>query len=101
MRHAHHDRLLNRWLDLCRHIGGRREVSYYVALYRHLTHYYNQPNRYYHNLDYIKNCLDKFDEVRHLLDEPDIVELAIWCHDAIYEVWADMKSRPRQILPGP
>lgn len=81
--------LLDRWLELCKRLGVKRGPGYHAQLYRRLAYYYNQPGRYYHNLDHINNCLTKFDEVKHLLKEPDVVELAIWFHDAIYEVWAD------------
>lgn len=30
-------------------------------------------------------CLDEFKEARHLAENPDAVELAIWYHDAIYD----------------
>lgn len=81
--------MLDRWLELCKHIDVKGGPGYHAQLYRRLVHYYNQPWRYYHTLVHIDNCLTKFDEIRHLLKDPDSVELAIWFHDAIYEFWAD------------
>ena len=81
------DRLLERWLDLCKWIDAKGDVAYQGELFYRLIYYYEQPGRYYHTLFHIKDCLVKFDEVKRLLEEPDVVELAIWFHDAIYEFW--------------
>lgn len=43
------------------------------------------PDRHFHNLDHIRDCLRHFDEVAPLLADPDAVELALWFHDAIYD----------------
>lgn len=50
--------------DLCRRLSG--------------------PDRRFHNLDHIEDCLHRFDEVASLLADPDAVEIAIWFHDAVY-----------------
>ena len=39
---------------------------------------YIEPQRFYHNLDHIQNCLLEFDSAKHLISQPDIVEFAIW-----------------------
>ena len=44
------------------------------------------PYRRYHTLEHIHDCLRRLDEVAHLLDDPDAVELALWFHDAIYDM---------------
>jgi predicted metal-dependent HD superfamily phosphohydrolase len=43
------------------------------------------PDRHFHNLDHIRDCLRHFDDVAPLLADPDAVELALWFHDAIYD----------------
>lgn len=43
------------------------------------------PDRHFHNMDHIRECLRQFDEVAPLLDDRDAVELALWFHDAEYE----------------
>jgi predicted metal-dependent HD superfamily phosphohydrolase len=43
------------------------------------------PDRHFHNLDHVRDCLRHFDEVSPLLADPDAVELALWFHDAIYD----------------
>lgn len=81
--------LLAKWLALCVKIGVKGNSQYHYNLFKRLVHYYNQPGRYYHTLDHIRYCLAKLHEVKDLAPNPDIVELAIWFHDAIYELWAD------------
>lgn len=49
-----------------------------------LTRRYAESSRHYHCAQHINHCLREFDNVRHLADHPDAIELAIWFHDAIY-----------------
>jgi len=46
---------------------------------------YSSPNRYYHNLTHIEDCLSVFDQATFLAAHPEEVELAIWFHDAVYD----------------
>lgn len=55
-------------------------------IYQQLLDAYKEPQRVYHNLEHIECCLSIFDQVSHLLKNPDAVELAIWFHDAIYQL---------------
>ena len=43
------------------------------------------PDRRFHNLSHIQNCLLRFDEVASLLSDRDAVEVALWFHDAVYK----------------
>ena len=47
---------------------------------------WNEPQRHYHTLQHLSECLQLFDQFRHLAERPHEVELAIWFHDAIYDV---------------
>ncbi len=42
------------------------------------------PQRRFHNLNHIRDCVRRMDEVVTLLADPNAVELALWFHDAIY-----------------
>src|SRR5688572_15448512 len=46
---------------------------------------YSSPDRYYHNLTHIQDCLSVFDQTSSLVAHPEEVELAIWFHDAVYD----------------
>ena len=54
-----------------------------------LYRYYSERCRHYHTPDHIEHCLRQFDAAADLMDEPDAVEMALWFHDAIYEIEAD------------
>ncbi len=47
---------------------------------------YSEPTRVFHTLHRVAECLDLFGQVRDLCDQPAEVELAIWFHDALYDV---------------
>ncbi len=49
---------------------------------------YAQPHRRYHNLTHVKNCLDELDDYPYHYHKPT-VHLAVWFHDAIYEIAAN------------
>ncbi len=73
------------WLALWKRIGARGNAH---AVYNDLVMRYSEPRRAYHTLEHIRHCLDEFEQVRHLAANPDIVELALWYHDAIYDTKA-------------
>ncbi|WP_199305718.1 hypothetical protein [Pseudanabaena sp. FACHB-2040] len=46
---------------------------------------YSSPDRFYHTLTHLQDCLSKFDAAKSLARCPEQVELAVWFHDAIYD----------------
>lgn len=46
---------------------------------------YSAPERAYHTLQHLAECLDHFDDVRQLAQYPHEMELALWFHDGIYD----------------
>ena len=47
---------------------------------------WNEPQRKYHTEQHLRECLVLFEEFQHLAIHPHEVELAIWFHDAVYDV---------------
>lgn len=71
----------------CLRKGIKDDSSSYI--HARLTKAYSEPQRVYHTLEHIEGCFAVFEEVKHLLDNADALALAIWFHDAIYELGAD------------
>jgi predicted metal-dependent HD superfamily phosphohydrolase len=46
---------------------------------------YRSPDRHYHNLQHIHDCLREFEPIRGECEDAEAVELAIWFHDFIYD----------------
>lgn len=46
---------------------------------------YSKPYRHYHSLSHLEDLFSKLDQISALIQKPQIVELAIFFHDLIYE----------------
>ena len=46
---------------------------------------YAEPQRRYHTLEHIRECLERSAETRALQTHPAEIDLAIWFHDAVYD----------------
>jgi predicted metal-dependent HD superfamily phosphohydrolase len=49
---------------------------------------YSQPHRYYHTLQHLQECLALLAQLQHLANSPAQIALALYFHDAIYDVYA-------------
>lgn len=58
------------------------------ALLAELAKRYSEPHRHYHTLEHLDACLRHLSGVMALLERPHEVALALWFHDAIYDVGA-------------
>lgn len=47
---------------------------------------YSEPQRRYHSLQHLRECLLHFESAIDLTRHPGEVEIALWFHDAIYEL---------------
>ena len=62
---------------------------------------YSEPQRFYHNITHIGSCLTELDSARDLVQQPNLVEFAIWYHDAIYNPKAkDNEEQSAQLAYG-
>lgn len=78
------DALRTRWtraLEGARGPGGGPDPSSYAD--RLLT-CWQEPQRRYHTLTHLTAVLDHVDVLAEYADDPDVVRLAAWFHDAVY-----------------
>ena len=78
-----------RWLELWQRLGAPRSADGTLAdEFVALKKCYDEKHRHYHGTQHIGECLAHFDSARTLCEHADEVELALWFHDAIYELRA-------------
>ncbi len=58
------------------------------ALCAELQQRYGEPQRHYHTMQHLGECLAWFEREESLAEHPGEVALALWFHDAIYDVHA-------------
>lgn len=59
-----------------------------LGLYEQLLQAYSEPQRHYHTLQHLVECLQLQSESAHLAQQPGEVAIALWFHDAVYDVKA-------------
>ena len=74
---------ISRWHEMWKKLGAANPDP---KLYGELIARYSEPHRKYHTLRHLDECFEKLDEVRALAENPAEIELALWFHDAIYNV---------------
>lgn len=76
---------------------GARDGS--AALHAQLITAWNEPQRFYHTLQHLQECLELAHEQATAMPEADqaVLSLALWFHDAVYDVRAhDNEERSAQ-----
>lgn len=71
------------WSNLC---SGQSHDG--ETLMSQLLSAYNEPQRAYHTQQHLAECLHLFNEYSQYAVQPEAVEIAIWFHDAIYDLHA-------------
>ena len=59
-----------------------------TGLCEQLLRAWDEPERHYHTLQHLTECLALFDTLRVHAERPADIELALWFYDAIYDVQA-------------
>lgn len=59
-----------------------------AALFMQLLEAYRQPHRAYHTVAHLEDCLHQFDIAHMEAEHPAEVEVALWFHDAVYDLKA-------------
>ena len=72
---------LQRWRTLLSRLGLRQDDAARDAL----VAAYHEPHRHYHTADHINACLCFLDEAAGRMKNPEIVEIALWYHDAVFD----------------
>lgn len=77
--------LRERWVRLCVKYGAWQPIA--DSVWKKMEKRYAEPWRFYHVLRHISDMLQEFDGIKRLLEDPDVVEFAIWLHDIIYDCY--------------
>jgi predicted metal-dependent HD superfamily phosphohydrolase len=73
--------LSSRFDALLRRLGGRPDPE----LFSGLVAAWAEPRRVYHGLEHLEDCLRECDATPHGAADRDVVEVALWFHDAVYD----------------
>jgi predicted metal-dependent HD superfamily phosphohydrolase len=55
------------------------------SVYRRLADGYSEPHRDYHAMDHVLEMLDCLEQSGDLVEDRDVMELAVWFHDVVYD----------------
>ncbi|MDY7013311.1 MAG: hypothetical protein SVX43_06835 [Cyanobacteriota bacterium] len=75
-------KFIEMWNDLANTRNFERGIS--DSILNNLLCRYTEPHRKYHNLSHIESMLGEFLQLKPKLEEPDLVLIALYFHDAIY-----------------
>ncbi|MCP4390598.1 MAG: hypothetical protein GY802_20040, partial [Gammaproteobacteria bacterium] len=56
-----------------------------AQIHQRLLDGYHEPQRHYHTLVHVEQCLGMFEQCKSMASNPDALELAVWFHDVIFE----------------
>ena len=91
-----HAALRLRWLELCATASLDGEAQWEVIASSH-----GEPDRAYHNLKHVRDCLEQLDQAPESPTDPLSLEFAIWFHDLIYDTHAsDNEERSAEAAAG-
>ncbi|MEN3607920.1 HD domain-containing protein [Plantactinospora sp. ZYX-F-223] len=77
--------LLTRWRTAAVAAGATRDEATTTAAGAELLQRWREPHRRYHDVRHLAAVLAVVDEAAGQAARPDLVRLAAWCHDAVYD----------------
>lgn len=77
------DQFKSYWLRFSSQLSMDQELS--QTLLNMLITAYTEPQRAYHSVQHIAECLAHFQNIQSSLNDPIAVETAIWFHDVVYD----------------
>lgn len=87
--------LAPRWLRTLRAVGGRGDVAHAGA---QLLARWAEPHRRYHGLAHLTAVLARIDELAAYATDVEVVRLAAWFHDAVYDPTASDNEERSAVL---
>jgi predicted metal-dependent HD superfamily phosphohydrolase len=76
------DALRERWTAL----WSAMDLAAPDGMFENLLDRHREPQRHYHTLQHLEECLARLDEMHAHAIHPLEIELALWFHDAVYDV---------------
>jgi predicted metal-dependent HD superfamily phosphohydrolase len=84
-----------RFAALCRRLGASGDAA---GIAGDLLRRWTEPGRAYHGLEHLEDCLARLDEAPPDGADRDLVEAALWFHDAVYDPRAaDNETRSAEL----
>jgi predicted metal-dependent HD superfamily phosphohydrolase len=76
---------VDRWVTAARGAGAGADDVDLAAAGEYLLTRWSEPQRQYHTVAHLSAVLNVIDEFAGLAPRPDLVRLAAWLHDAVYD----------------
>jgi predicted metal-dependent HD superfamily phosphohydrolase len=76
-------RMSQRWLELVSSLRIDEEAA--RRIFADLVKHYNGHGRHYHVLAHVNEVLDTVSDMRDLAKDLQVVQLAVWFHDVVYD----------------
>ncbi|TDB73469.1 metal-dependent phosphohydrolase [Micromonospora sp. KC723] len=94
--------LIERWRAAARAAGATGDDRTLTRAGEELLTRWREPHRHYHTVRHLTAVLDVVDGHAAWAGRPDLVRLAAWCHDAVYDPHAagDVNERNSAELAG-
>lgn len=94
--HERHPQVtLPRWKCLWKSLGARSDGEEWFG---GLVAAWSEPQRYYHNLDHLNDCLELLNRYQNLAATPWLIEAALWFHDAVYDPQSGVNNEEASAL---